>query len=96
MPKFYFHFSDGRRTFSDTQGVDLIGLGAMRREAVRQIRDMKAAQLESGIHGSWPEWTVTAVDAHGAPVLHMAFDLTRKPLPAREALPASPEKPGEN
>jgi hypothetical protein len=88
VPKFYFHFSDGRRTFSDTQGVDLTGLGALRREAVRQIRDMKAAQLESGVHGSWPDWTVIAVDAGGAPVLHMTFDLKPKPLPARETLPA--------
>lgn len=87
MPKFYFHFSDGHRTFSDRDGVDLTGLGALRREAVRQIRDMKAAQLESGTHGSWPDWTVTAVDASGAPVLHMAFDLTPKSLPAREKLP---------
>lgn len=89
MPKFYFHFSDGQRTFSDTLGVDLTGLAALRREAVRQIRDMKATQLESGAHGSWPDWTMTAVDARGTPVLHMGFDLTPKPLPARETLPAA-------
>jgi hypothetical protein len=31
---------------------------------------------------------VIAVDAGGAPVLHMTFDLKPKPLPARETLPA--------
>lgn len=80
MPRYYFHFGDGKRTFTDAHGVELSGLAAVRNETCRQIRDMKAAQLESGCHARWSEWAVSVEDQQGRCVLTMGFDMTPRPV----------------
>lgn len=79
MPRFYFHFSDGKRRFSDATGRDLDGMAAARRHATQQVRDLKAAMCAPAIQ-DLSGWSMTVVDAHGKTVLDLDFDL--KPQPA--------------
>ena len=77
MPRYFFHFSDGKRTFTDTKGVELTGLAAARAHAAAQIRDVKATLSETGIQ-DWAGWKMIAVDANGKTAVEIGFDL--KPI----------------
>ena len=49
MPRFYFHFSDGKRQFTDETGFELSGMAAVRKHATKQVRDLKAAMSDRHI-----------------------------------------------
>lgn len=49
VPRCFFHFSDGKRRFSDTEGHVLNGMAAARAQAIAQVRDLKAAMCDPGI-----------------------------------------------
>jgi hypothetical protein len=46
MPRYYFHFSDGKRTFTDSIGVELTGIAAARSQVTAQIHEMRGALSE--------------------------------------------------
>ena len=81
MPRYYFHFSDGKRRFTDTAGHELAGIVAVRAHARRQVRELKAAMCHPQIQ-DLSAWTLTAVDDEGRPVCELGFDLA--PAPANE------------
>ncbi|MGA2566457.1 MAG: hypothetical protein ABSF41_06480 [Pseudolabrys sp.] len=81
MPRYYFHFSDGTRWFSDDKGRDLSGLRAARLHAIRHTRELEAALCDPHIQ-DLSGWTLTVADAGGKPVFALGFDLTPRPVPA--------------
>ena len=80
MPRFYFHFSDGKRRFSDGAGFELNGLAAARAHAAKQVRELKVAMCDPHIQ-DLSGWSMTVADAGGKPVLELDFD--GKPQPAK-------------
>lgn len=76
MPRYYFHFSDGKRQFTDTSGHELSGMAAARAHAVNQVRDLKAAMCDPHIQ-DLSGWTMTVVDARGNTVIELSFDQKR-------------------
>ena len=92
MPRYFFHFSDGTRNFTDSTGQALSGLRAARVHAIRHARELKAALCDPHIQ-DLSGWTMTVVDARGNPVFVLGFDLRpRGPAPAG-APPARAQQP---
>ena len=87
MPRFYFHFSDGARQFTDGSGIDLSGLRAARARATEQVRELKAAMCDPYIQ-DLSGWSMSVADARGRTVFVLGFDL--KPRPTA---PLTPEPP---
>jgi hypothetical protein len=79
MPLYFLHFSDGKRTFSDSIGVELTGIAAARSNATAQIRDMRSALSEHTLQ-DWSGWTMIVVDEKGKTHLKIGFDLISRPL----------------
>lgn len=80
MPRYFFHFSDGKRRFSDETGHELSGIQASRAYAIEQVRDLKAAMCDPGIQ-DLSGWSMTVMDAQGVTVFEIGFDM--KPHRAR-------------
>jgi len=78
MPRYFFHFSDGKSTFTDDIGTDLAGLGNAKKLAISQMRDWKSKQSAGEIR-EWSNWKMIVVDANGKIVLEVGFDLTPRP-----------------
>ncbi|HVZ52195.1 MAG TPA: hypothetical protein VG986_09525, partial [Pseudolabrys sp.] len=74
MPRFYFHFSDGRRRYSDSAGHELSGLQAARAQAIVQVRELKAALCASTLC-DLSDYSMTVTDEHGRRVFVLGFDL---------------------
>ena len=74
MPRYFFHFSDGKRRFTDATGHDLGGIAAARAHAIRQVRDLKAAMSDPHIQ-DMSGWTMTVLDASDTTVFEIGFDL---------------------
>ena len=49
IPRYFFHFSDGKHTFTDAAGVELNGSVAAKAHAIGQIREMRDAQSERAL-----------------------------------------------
>jgi hypothetical protein len=79
MPRYFFHFSDGKRTFTDRIGLELAGLADVRNRVIRQVRDLKSSLSEDGIQ-DWSGWKMIVIDAKGKTVLEVGFDLNPRPL----------------
>ena len=79
MPRYFFHFGDGKHTFTDSMGIELPGIVAARKHAASQIRDMRAT-LPKGRLQDWAGWTMTAVDTTGNTLFDLGFDLISRPL----------------
>ncbi len=73
MPRYFFHFSDGKRQFTDTSGVELSGMRAARVYATRHVRELKAAMCHPTIQ-DLSEWTMTVKDAGGKTVGNLRVD----------------------
>ena len=82
MPRFYFHFSDGKRTFTDAIGLELAGCVDVRNRVITQIRDLKRSQSEHRIQ-DWSGWKVIVIDAMGkqTPIMPLARRLLCRFLP---------------
>lgn len=74
MPRYFFHFSDGHRWFTDDKGQEFGGLSAVRSHAVRQVRELKAAMCDPGIQ-DLSGWTMKVVNGDGRVVFEIGFDL---------------------
>lgn len=83
MPRYFFHFSDGKRQFADSTGCDLTGLQAARAYATTQVRDLKAAMCAPHIV-DLSGWTMTVTDAQGRQVFLLGFDLKPQLQPEPE------------
>jgi hypothetical protein len=79
MPRYFFHFSDGKRTFTDTIGLELAGLADVRNRVITQVRDLKSSLSEDHIQ-DWSGWKMIVIDAKGKMVLEVSFDLKPRPL----------------
>jgi hypothetical protein len=79
MPHYFFHFSDGKRTFTDSIGVELTGIVAARSQVIAQIREMRGALSDRTLQ-DWSGWKMIVVDAKGKTVFETSFDLTPRPL----------------
>lgn len=77
MPRYFFHFSDGKRRFSDASGRDLNGMAAARAHAIAQVRDLKAAMCDPGIQDT-SGWSMTVMDAQEQVVFEIGFDMKLK------------------
>ena len=74
VPRYFFHFSDGKRRFSDATGHVLPGIAAARIHAVKQVRELKAAMCDPGIQ-DLSGWTMTVADADDNTVFETGFAL---------------------
>jgi hypothetical protein len=89
VPRYFFHFSDGRRQFTDETGHELAGIRAARAHAVREVREMRAALSETGVR-DLSSMTMLVVDGQGRAVFSLGFDLrpretgTPRPAPGPE------------
>ena len=81
VARYFFHFSDGQRIFSDDRGQEFHGLAAARRHAVTQVRELKAAMCDRNIR-DLSGWTMMVSDLNGKAVFEIGFDL-RPPRPTR-------------
>lgn len=80
MPRFFFHFSDGKRQFSDSTGHELSGMQAARAHATKHVRELKAAMCDPHVQ-DLSGWTMTVVEAGGRTVFVLGFDLKPRPEP---------------
>ena len=74
MPRYFFHFCDGKRQFTDGSGVALSGMAASRAHATKQVRELKMAMCDTTIQ-DLSGWSMTVHDAKGATVFAIGFDL---------------------
>jgi hypothetical protein len=61
MPRFFFHLTDGKRTFTDANGVELKDTAAARAHLISHIRELRGTLSDNGIH-DWTEWSVMLAD----------------------------------
>ena len=96
VPRYFFHFSDGERRFSDETGQDLSGLGAARAHATNQVRELKAAMSDPAIK-DLSGWSMSVADTRGRIVFVLGFDLKPRPVmpeaPRRSSPGTSPAPP---
>lgn len=88
MPRYFFHFSDGKHTFTDAAGVELNGIAAARAHATAQIREMRGAQSEFALQ-NWATWKMIVVDAKGKTIVEVGFDLSTRSMDYKQ-LPSPP------
>lgn len=74
VPRYYFHFSDGKRQFTDAAGFELHGVAAARTHAIRHARELKAAICHPQIQ-DLSGWTMTVTDVSGRTIFEIDFDL---------------------
>ena len=89
MPRYFFHFTDGERQFSDEHGQELAGLRAAREHATHHVRELKAAMCAPAIQ-DLTGWSMNVADARGRTVFVLGFDL--KPRPVVPLTPAAPRR----
>ena len=89
VPRYFFHFSDGERQFSDDKGQDLAGLRAARAHATGQVRELKVAMCDQVIQ-DLSGWSMSVADARGRIVFVLGFDL--KPRPIAPPAPMTPRR----
>ena len=77
MPRYFFHFSDGKRQFTDSTGIELSGLAAARAHAKGQVRQLRATFSERQIQ-DWSGWKLIVVNVNEKTVFEIGFDL--KPI----------------
>lgn len=74
VPRFFFHFSDGKRQFTDTVGLELSGMAAARKHATQQVRELRTTMCDPHIQ-DLSGWSLRVADAKGETVLELGFDL---------------------
>jgi Domain of unknown function (DUF6894) len=77
MLRYFFNFSDGKRTYADSLGVELPGIAAARENAREQIREMKGSLSEQTIQ-NWSGWNMIVTNANGKTVFEISFNF--KPI----------------
>ena len=75
MPRYFFHFSDGKQTFTDAIGVELVNLAQARNNAIAQIRELNDSLSEHRIQ-EWSSWKMIVIDEKKDTAFEIGFDLT--------------------
>lgn len=70
MPRYFFHVMDGR-AIVDTEGMELDGIGDVRREAVRLAGAILMHEETSLVSGT--PWHMTVADVFGQTVFSLRF-----------------------
>ena len=70
MPRFFLHMRNDR-TVEDQEGLILEDAGAARREAIRSVRDILAAEVKLGHLNLAGE--IEVADENGQPILTVPF-----------------------
>ena len=73
VARYFFQFSDGKRIFSDSSGIELNGVAAARSHAAVQIRDMRDTMSKQA-HLDLSGWKMIVVDIEGTIVFEIGFD----------------------
>jgi Domain of unknown function (DUF6894) len=73
MPRYFFHFTNGRQKFTDSAGVELPGIGATRQHAAQKIRELRDVMPGVKLQ-NWLDWKIIAVDSIGNTVHEIGFD----------------------
>jgi hypothetical protein len=73
VPRYFFHFSDGKRQFTDDTGVELTSMAAVRAHAAKHVRELKVAMCHPNIQ-DLSGWSMTVEDARKKPVFKIGFD----------------------
>ena len=79
MPRYFFHFSDGKRQFTDGSGVELSGMAAARVHATKQVRELKIAMCHPTIR-DLSGWSMAVDNAKGVTVFAIGFDVDTEVL----------------
>jgi hypothetical protein len=69
MGRYYFNITNGR-PFTDTEGLELPSLKAVREEAIGFVRDL--VRMDP-VRRDWSSWTVRVTDEKQRPVFNLAF-----------------------
>jgi hypothetical protein len=75
MPRYFFHISDGRRTYPDPLGIALPSLEAAKAHA----RQDAQALSESWMALSQADWRLMVADESGAELLSIALSQAARP-----------------
>jgi hypothetical protein len=81
MPRFFFHLTDGNRTFTDANGVELRNMAAVRKHLISHIQELRGALSDNGIH-DWSEWTILVLDEKNITLQAIGLDLKPKIMTA--------------
>jgi hypothetical protein len=73
MPRYFFHFTNGRQTFTDSAGVELPGVAAARQHATQQIHQLRKVMPGVKVQ-NWLGWKIVAVDKVGNTVYEIGFE----------------------
>jgi uncharacterized protein DUF6894 len=71
MPMYYFHLYDGE-TIVDSDGTDLVSIGAARDHAAGVAREL-TANSHGFLKQRWSEWTMSVHDGEGTEVFSLAM-----------------------
>jgi hypothetical protein len=69
MPKYFFHTTNGKRSTTDLEGVELSDTSAVEREAREMAHGLLTASLVA--HPEWAGWRIEVHDENGQQVLIM-------------------------
>ncbi len=72
MPHFFFHLTDGKRTFTDANGVELRNSEAARAYLISHIRELRGTLSDNGIH-DWSDWSVILSDVQNNTLQEKGF-----------------------
>lgn len=72
MPRYFFHVVNAARV-RDQEGVDLPDLESARREAYKDIQDIKRQNFLMLDTTSWAAWSIEICDEQGAVLLVVPF-----------------------
>jgi hypothetical protein len=73
MPRYFFHFSDGKHTFTDSAGAEFAGAAAARAHSKRHIREIKGSLSERQIM-DWSSWKMIVANNDGKTIFEAGFD----------------------
>ena len=71
MPMYYFHLY-GDETIVDSDGTDLVDIGAAREHAAGVARELTAGSI-GFLGGNWSEWTMRVQDDSGLELFSLAM-----------------------
>lgn len=72
MPRYFFHVVNSGRA-EDPEGVDLPDLEAARREAYKDVQDLKRQNFETLDTSTWATWSIEICDEQQAVLLVIPF-----------------------
>jgi hypothetical protein len=72
MPRYFFHVVNSTRA-EDLEGIDLPDLESARREAYKDVEDIKRQNFETIDTSTWALWSIEICDRQGTVLLAIPF-----------------------